>query len=247
MALPFCHQISLIWKQKNRGQGRAYSGLASHDPGGKLKTMNKTKTTLAIIITFFSLNSFAGLLYNYSQLSLKDLDQMNDLVTKKVNESKKASSGKTVPLKEALQAVYSRPNDDDMIDKVVAPLRSQLDELDAWEKTVSQLTDEAISVLNHPNAFSPVVQVTYEIFLENLLAEMKPYIATSNFEKTLTTRIRDAKIEISKKAINERVARSMKSTVSPSEIAAQILSAPVPPPAASPAPETSTETPASGK
>lgn len=209
--------------------------------------MKNTKTVLlAVFITLFSINSFAGLLYNYSQLSLKDLDQMNDLVTNKVKESKKASSGKTVPLKEALQAVYSRPNEDDMIDKVVAPLRSQLDELDAWEKTVNQLTDEALSVLRHPNAFSPVVQVTYEIFLENLLAEMKPYISTNGFEKTLTTRIRDAKIEISKKALNERAVRSMKATVSPSEIAAQILSAPAPA-TPSPTPETSTETPASGK
>jgi len=209
--------------------------------------MKNTKIVLlTLFMTLFSINSFAGLLYNYSQLSLKDLDQMNDLVTNKVKESKKASSGKTVPLKEALQAVYSRPNEDDMIDKVVAPLRSQLDELDAWEKTVNQLTDEAISVMKHPNAFSPVVQVTYEIFLENMLAEMKPYISTNGFEKALTVRIRDAKIEVSKKALNERAIRSMKATVSPSEIAAQILSAP-PPAAPSPSTDTSTETAIPGK
>ncbi|MEK2644407.1 hypothetical protein [Bdellovibrio sp. BCCA] len=185
--------------------------------------MKKANFLLTMFTFVFCMQAQAGLLFNYSQLALKDLDQMNKLVSDKVKESKKTGSGKAVPLKEALQAVYSRPNDDDMIEKIVAPLRSNLDELESWEKTVSQLTDEAINALKNPRAFKPVVQVTYVIFLENLMAEIKPYLKQEGFEKKIVERIRDAKIEVSKEAANERKLRMMKDTGSPSQIAEKIL------------------------
>lgn len=174
-------------------------------------------------LMFLGGTAHAGLLFNYSQLALKDLDQMNKLVSDKVAEAKKSSSGKAVPLKEALQAVYSRPNDDEMIEKIVSPLRSNLDELESWEKTISQLTDEAINALKNPRAFKPVVQTTYIVFLENLLSEIKPYMKNDGFERKIAERIRDAKIEVSKEAVSERKLRMMKDTTSPSEIAGKIL------------------------
>lgn len=185
--------------------------------------MKNAKRLLTFATFVFCLQAQAGLLFNYSQLALKDLDQMNKLVRDKVQESKKSSSGKVVPLKEALQAVYSRPNDDDLIDKVVTPLRTNLDESEAWEKTLSQLTDEAINALKNPKAFKPVVQMTYVIFLENMLAEVKPYIKNNGFERELVERVRKADIQVTKEAVNERKLRTMKGTVSPSEIAAKVL------------------------
>lgn len=186
--------------------------------------MKRKKLFLTIALLVFCQHASAGLLFNYSQLALKDLDQMTSLVNDKVRESKKSASGKVVPLKEALQAVYSRPNDDDMIEKIIAPLRSNLDELESWEKTVSQLTDEAINAIRNPKAFKPVVQMTYVIFLENLLAEVKPYIKKEGFERALVERVRDAKLTISKEATQERQLRGMRATTSPSDIAAKILS-----------------------
>ena len=166
----------------------------------------------------------AGLLYNYSQLALRDLDQMVKIINDKVKESKKAHHGKVVPLKEALQAVYARPNSDGMIEKVIAPLRTALDEQDAWDRTLTELTDEAINALKNPKAFSPVVQVTYSVFLENLLSEFKPYAAKEGFERTLVQKIRDAKIELTAAAQNERSLKlMMKDSASPSVLASQIL------------------------
>ncbi|MGE5085409.1 MAG: hypothetical protein ACM3MG_03855 [Bacillota bacterium] len=185
--------------------------------------MKTTNFILATLVSAVCLNAQAGLLFNYSQLATKDLDEMNQLVNDKIKESKKAYSGKNVPLKEALQAVYSRPNDDDMIDKIAAPLRTNLDEIDAWEKTVSQLTDEAVNALKHTKPFKPVVQVTYAVFLENLMSEIKPYLKKDGFERKIVERIRDAKIEITKEAKNERSIRMMKGTESPSELADKIL------------------------
>ncbi|AHI05047.1 hypothetical protein BDW_02695 [Bdellovibrio bacteriovorus W] len=187
--------------------------------------MKKLNILLTLLVFVFSTNAMAGLLFTYSQLTVKDLDQMAKIVNDKIAESKKSAHGKEVPLKEALQAVYARPNDDDMINKVVAPLRTNLDDLGSWEKTISQLTDEAINALKNPKAFQPVVQVTYVVFLENLLSELKPYIATEGFERSMTERIQNAKITVTKEAISERKLRMMKGTASPSETAEKILKA----------------------
>ncbi len=160
---------------------------------------------------------------------------MSELVQQKVKESKKSSSGKTVPLKEALQAVYSRPNEDGMIEKVIAPLRNELDEHDAWEKVLNELTVEAIDVVRHPKAFKPIVQVTYAIFLENVLLDMKPFAVKPGFERNMVQKIKDAKLEVSKEASAERVRRMMKSGISPSDLAEQILQIPAPVEVAAPA------------
>ncbi|MBO9667752.1 MAG: hypothetical protein J7501_13175 [Bdellovibrio sp.] len=186
--------------------------------------MKITNFILATMVFVLCLNAQAGLLLNYSQLATKDLDEMNQLVNDKIKESKKSYSGKNVPLKEALQAIYSRPNDDDMIDKIVGPVRTNLDELEAWEKTVSQLTDEAVNALKHTKPFKPVVQVTYAIFLENLMSEMKPFLKDGGFERKIVERIANAKIEITDAAKGERKLRMMKGTDSPSDIATKLLS-----------------------
>lgn len=169
--------------------------------------------------------SQAGLLLTYHQLALKDLDQMNELVIAKIKESKKSYSGKTVPLKEALQAVLGRPNEDNMVDKVLSPLKSELEGHDAWEKSLKELATESINALKNSKNFKPDVQVTYQIFMENLLAQLKPDLGTAGFETKLVEKIRDAKISISKEAQNERKLRMMKSTVSVSEIADMLLKA----------------------
>ncbi len=185
--------------------------------------MKTIKYVVAVLCMSFSLQSSAGLLFNYSQLALKDLDQMNSLVMAKVKESRKSDSGKNVPLKEALQAVYTRPNEDGMIEKIVGPLRTELDELGAWEKSLNDLTVEALDALKNTRAFKPVVQVSYQLFLENLLIDMKPFVHKEGFERGLTEKIRDAKIDITKESSSERRLRMMKSTISPSDLAKQIL------------------------
>ncbi len=182
------------------------------------------KTNLLVLISFLGFQSLAqaGLLLNYSQLALKDLDQMSKLTQNKITESRKAGGDKIIPLKEALQAVYSRPNEDLMIEKVITAVRSELEEHDAWEKTVQALVKESMGALKNPKAFSPVVQVTYLIFLENILSEMKPK-AGEAFENKIINQIKNAKISITKSAENERRLRVMKGTNSPSEIADNIL------------------------
>lgn len=180
-----------------------------------------------IIITILTICSItqAGLLFPYNRLATKDLDQMNKLIKEKVKESKQSRGDKSIPLKEALQAVYSRPNEDFMIEKVVSSVKNELDELDSWEKTVRALTKEAIGALKNPKAFKVTAQVTYAIFLENIVAEFKPKL-NEDFEKEILTQIRDAQIQITKEALNERRLKMMKELRSPSELATTALQPP---------------------
>lgn len=165
--------------------------------------------------------SSAGLMFTYNQLILKDLDQMNEMAQKKIKEFKK--DGSVEILKEAVQAVYSRPNDDAMVEKVITPLRNELDENDQWESAMDQLVTEAIGALKNPKAFKPVVQNTYAIFLENVISDFKPFAEKEGHERKIIKQIRDAKIELSKEAINERKLRTMSVHKSPSDLAESVM------------------------
>ena len=174
------------------------------------------------ILLFLSAPVNAGLIFNYSQLAIKDLDQMSKLIQTKINESRKSGGDKVIPLKEGLQAVYSRSNEDFMIEKIISPLKNELDEHGAWEKAIRDLVKEAIGALKNPKAFQPAIQVTYVIFLENVISEMRPK-GGEEFEGKIIKMIRDAKIQVTKAADTERRLRVMKGTTSPSDIAASVL------------------------
>jgi hypothetical protein len=153
---------------------------------------------------------------------------MTKLVQMKVAESKKSEDGKEIPLKLAYQAVFSRPNEDGLIDKIVGPLRNELEDLDIKDSVVESLVDEAVSVLTKPKSIKPDVQVTYWIFLENSISDFKQAISQASdpqavFEMKMLQKIAKANIEISAKAKQERTLRMMKSTVSPSDVSAKIL------------------------
>jgi len=180
---------------------------------------------LILILTIFALQQAqAGLLYTYNQLTLMELDQLNQLVQDKIKESKK-SDAKMVPLKEALQALYARPDQDRMLEKVAGPLRNELIEIGQYERAMTQLTEEALNALTNTRNFRPPVQVTYLVFLENLMADLKPALKTENkFEKGLVEKIKKAKIKITKPAQNDLVRRGFSEKKSPSEVASLILS-----------------------
>lgn len=159
----------------------------------------------------------------YHQLALKDLDQMNDFVNSKIKESKKSSSGKIIPLREGLQAVFSRPNEDGMIAKVYVPLRNELDRHSSLEKSYKDLIDEALYALKNTKNFKADVQVSYAIFLENILSEFKPLAGEVGFERKMIEKIAQASVQLSKDALKERKRRLMKEGESPSVLAELVL------------------------
>jgi hypothetical protein len=181
------------------------------------------KNILALTFMFVVIcgyeSSQAGLLFTYNQLALKDLDEVNDLITQKTKESRKSSSGQSVPLKEALQAVISRPNEDGLLSKVLPTLRNELDRLDMYEKVMLELVNEAIFALKNPKNFSRQAQVTYALFLNNLILEVKNSALDDGPEKTWIEKIAKSKVVVSKDALKEIKSKLMKEVPSPANTA----------------------------
>ncbi|HPI39994.1 MAG TPA: hypothetical protein PLJ21_04270, partial [Pseudobdellovibrionaceae bacterium] len=166
-----------------------------------------------------SVSTQAGLLYNYQELTMKDVEQMNQVIEGRIQESKKTKYGKIVPLKEGFQAVFSRPDHDGVIDKVITSLRSEIENLKGWEKTVTELTNEALNVLSNPRAFQPKVQVTYVVYLTNIINYFKTDLDTESFGKKIIVKISEKNIELTSSAKKELQLTAMKELVSPSELA----------------------------
>ncbi len=163
-------------------------------------------------------------IYTYNELATRDLDNMANLVRLRVKKSQSLIVGKEAPLKEALRLVYARPSKDGMIEKIIPPVRSGLEELELWEKANMELINEALLVLNSPKGVSPRVQVTYAFILENMISEFKPKIDKIGFEKKAVEKIALGRIKVTPEAMAERRLSMMDDVVSPSEIATYILS-----------------------
>lgn len=183
----------------------------------------KNMAGIGICLLLMTNLSSAGLLHTYNELTLKNLDQMSKLVREKIKEAKKSRSGRVVPLKEALQAVYIRPNDDGMIEKVVPALKAELDGMNAYDSTLKTLVQEAVDALTNPKNFKPSAQVSYAIFLENVIAQLRPRLNEGGMEKTLIEKISKSEIELSSEAKKERKLRLMRESRSPSLIAKEVL------------------------
>lgn len=178
---------------------------------------------VASFALFFTLFVQAGLLMPYHKIAIKDLDQVTALIKSKIQESKKSSSGKIVPLKEALQAVYVRPDSDGMIAKVISPLKAELEAVDGWEKAHQELVTEAINALTNTRAFKADIQLSYILFLENVINEMKPYIKNDGFEKKIIRQIAGAKFDLTKEALSEMKLRLMIELQAPNKKAQKLI------------------------
>ncbi len=165
----------------------------------------------------------AGLLYNYQELVMKDVEQVSQIIEGKIIESKKTKYGKVVPLKEALQAVFSRPDHDGVLDKVISSLRGEIEGLKSWESVMTDLSNEALNALSNPKAFKPKIQVTYAIFLTNVVNYFKPELTSETFGKKIIQKIKDKGIVLTAPALKEIQLSVMKELVSPSEVAGRAL------------------------
>lgn len=177
-----------------------------------------------LVATSWAEKAMAQLIYSYSQLAIKDLDEMSKLVQAQVQASKRAKADKTSPLREGLFLVFSRPNPDFLIEKIVAPLKNELDGLGSWESSLKILVNDSISILKNAGNIKANVQVTHLVFLENIVSELKPR-AKDGFERGILQSIADADIKVSKAARAQRKLSMMKIAASPSTAAKAVLEA----------------------
>jgi hypothetical protein len=167
--------------------------------------------------------------YVYSQLMMKDYDEMQSDVKDRVQAAEAVGDSDIdeakAKLKDALQLTLSRPNNDNMVAKLVPLVRTPLRNIEAFESTLDEVVTQAIGTAKDQKA-RLTDQATSFIILENILSELKPEVKTNEKMRAIVAKIRDAKIEISKKIKTELKMRAMlKTSESPSDFAAKILPA----------------------
>lgn len=171
--------------------------------------------------------------YKYSELMIKDYDEMLKMVQDMADKAKHATSkedtggeGEAVEwYGRALKLIFSRPDSDNMVAKLVNEVRRDLQGFNAYEDSIDGLANEALR--NAANDDLPVsVQSTALVILENILSEIKPSVDGGNADlRRVMQRIRDAKLRISADVKKDRRMRGMFLTKNPSDEARSMLKA----------------------
>jgi hypothetical protein len=169
--------------------------------------------------------------YKYSDLVIRDYDEMNKDVQLHIsNAHKKAKGGDDTSgdreaideLRDALKLIFSRPNSDNMVAKLTPDVRRELSNFSAFEDTISGISAECLSQVKD-DSLPVVVRSTALFVLENLLSEIRPEVAGNADLRRVTQRIADAKIKVPEDVLKDRKLRSMFKTVNPSDFAQEIL------------------------
>ncbi len=170
---------------------------------------------------------------NYSLLEMQNIGSVTLFVQKKVNEAKKVSIGTrdgsqeakdreaVLILQNALLIVLARPNKDNMISKVITPLRWELNGYGAYIKSMSEIVDISVRRLKDRSKKLPI-RATYLFVLENIMEELLPEITKSKKIKALYKKIYKKGIKVPKDVVVNRQ-RNMFPSPSPSETALSIL------------------------
>lgn len=182
---------------------------------------------LFFLILLFGLPAHSGEAL-FTELQMKNYEEMVDLVKKRVLKAEKMSSqdideAKNT-LQEALHLIFSRPNSDNMVSQLIPIVRTPLKNIDAYDSTLTSITDDTLAVAKDPKA-NVGPQATAYVRLENILSEIKPDLASNETAQKIAASIRDAKLQMPDKVKSELKRRSMVSISStPSDLAKQLLS-----------------------
>lgn len=137
-------------------------------------------------------------------------------------EDKSASDIEVVrELNQVLLIIFSRPNNDNMVSKLIPDVRKELNNYRAFYDSIHTLVDSAL--LGVQQNIPPSHKSTYLFVLENIMSELKPEIKTQTECKKIFYQISNAKIKISDDLRLDRKIRSMFQSHSPSDTAHTVL------------------------
>jgi len=175
--------------------------------------------------------------YDSAQLLMKNAEQMNAIVVKKIKKAEAIQKQQEVDddrgivaepeaieqLKDATRIVFARPDQDGSRENTFARLRRELTDLNSLDQVLQDLTNEGIAALRPDANNSPREQGTYIVLLNNLMAEIKPEAQSNPAFRRIIEQIRDANIEVPERVRSQQLMRAMVAPVSPSENAAKIF------------------------
>lgn len=174
--------------------------------------------------------------YDSEQLRMKNSEAVAELVRRKIKKAQDIQAKQEVDddsgtvaepealdqLRDGLRIILARPDQEGARSTVFTRLRSELQDLGAFEDTLNELAQEAIGALKDDD-LAVNLQATYIVILENLMAEIRPDLGRNKKLRGIVEDIRDARIEVSDRVRNRQRLRTMTNPVSPSETAKRIL------------------------
>lgn len=174
--------------------------------------------------------------FDSGQLLLKSSEQANVLIQKRVHKAGKAQAAQRIDfdagiqaepeaiayLKDAMRIALSRPDQDGFRAAAFARVNRELVDLNSSQTALRQLADEAIGAIQSEEAATNV-KATYVVFLENLMAELKPVIETKPWAKQIIEDVRDARLELSESVMRQQRMGLMARPTSPSTTAEAIV------------------------
>lgn len=166
--------------------------------------------------------------YNYAKLQTRSLDDMNAVARRQIAKAKKFNNeddpdSAIAALQAAAQFTLSRPDRDNAVTKVIAPIRTELKEMNVMEATMHKIVMTSIAGLNN-KSLKPSDRATYYFVLINFMSEFKPDLKTNPKMRQSFEEIKKADIEIDHKVMNDLALRAMSGRAkSPSEVATNLL------------------------
>jgi hypothetical protein len=199
--------------------------------------MHHIRVYLGVFVAALALSAAAEERVKYSELQIKDYDEMREMMNERIKnahkilkESDKEDGGDNdtpdaeavEQLRNGLILVLSRPNQDNMLGKLMPDIRKELSNLNSFEDTLASIASEALDGLAN-DKLKTVQRSTYWFILENILSEFKPEAADKDEFKNMFIKIRDARLDVPKQVTKDLKLRSMFKVESPSERAKRIL------------------------
>lgn len=190
----------------------------------------KIFATLALWLALFLIGPAPHVLagnYNYADLQMKNFEEMQSRINARIKQAELASSTNnkmaTVILRDALQLIFSRPNNDNMVSQLVPPVRTLLKNLEVYESTLNEISIDMIKEITNQKQKAQV-RGTSLLVLNNLMSETKPEAKNNEAIRKIFIMIRDAKLKVADDVKGEMHLRSMlHAPPSPSDVAKKIL------------------------
>ncbi|MCB0355467.1 MAG: hypothetical protein KDD40_00580 [Bdellovibrionales bacterium] len=200
------------------------------------------------LVIFLSLIFFTfaapAKLYKYNELEIKGYDELHKMVKALIQQAEtvdlqaQKEAEKQDPmaepdsteaiefLKEALRLIFSRPNKDNMVEKLLPEVRAELKSYSAFYDSIYDLVVEAVAGLGQK---IPVVyKSTYIFVLENVMSEFRPLLKSDKEIQKIFFYIRDSDVKVPDDVRLDRKLRSMFKSQNPSETAKTIIDAELP-------------------
>jgi hypothetical protein len=174
-------------------------------------------------VTFMIHESYAKTIFVYHRLVMKDLEQMDRYLRAKIGESQKSEVDQVSHLVDATLTLFSRPNLDNMIEKLNPVLLAELNSTGLTQIVFEKFIDECLGGIRDANKeISSEAQITYIIALENWMLEIKSKIHDEEIRK-LFEKISNSEVKISKLAKASANLHMPYSLKEPVDIAKRIL------------------------